>query len=635
MEGHAPFQHLILSVVLLLTALAQSLMAQGRVVVGPNVQVSMDGDVAHVESSLAADPANPLHLVGTAITFTAPTHAETKAYSSFDGGWTWVGASLPENNRHGAWDTQPGIGSTGTAYMVTMQFTGDTAGYDAIAFYRSENGGETWERPVHLGSNGPYDRPGIVVDQSHGRFRGHVYVTATTGDKTLGLAELFRSADDGRTFDEPRNLQCRGAESPLVLSDGTLWVDCTCDLTTDHSFKKSAECVTTSLDGGVTFTPFTYLPFFNTNAVYAVDTSARFRDRIYAVQLEQSAMPRDKRSDKQRPSRAVLRYSTDRGRSWSTPQPVAPPGAAGATQYLPAIAVNGKGVLGVFWFETTEPNFNTYYFPGTTLYFRSNTYFTASLDGGLSFLQPRRVSTKSSSPANPENLAITQIKATDPGKHTPSFFTAYSRWRDAGDYTGLTATVDGAFHPFWPDARRGAFQLYTSRIEIDSTARIPTAVRSTREVDKETEILFGPPVVPQTRSSGDMLLARIRNVSTDTICGPLSAEVKVKQPLAVLRAPKMARLTQIFDASAARWDTAATIDYRQAMGDLVCLAPGATTEAVEWHFKNAALEQLELVIHIRAGDRPGSGSRKAASLPSKSSRFERVDSLPHTPVYYR
>ena len=45
---------------------------QVRIAVGPNVLVSRDGDVSHVESAVAANPGDPLNLVATAITFTLP-----------------------------------------------------------------------------------------------------------------------------------------------------------------------------------------------------------------------------------------------------------------------------------------------------------------------------------------------------------------------------------------------------------------------------------------------------------------------------------------------------------------------------------------------------------------------------------
>src|SRR6266545_2543159 len=182
----------------LLAPLSVTTSGQRRIVVGPNVLVSRDGDVAHVESHVAANPRNPQNLLGTAITFTSPTiGTETKVYASYDGGWTWTDRYFPDQRQQGAWDPQVAFGVTGTAYFVTMVYTNDSMTYDAVAFYRSEDGGLTWSKPVHLGFN--YDRNAIGVDNSPGRFRGRVYVISHGARGGVNGAQLFRSSDDGRT----------------------------------------------------------------------------------------------------------------------------------------------------------------------------------------------------------------------------------------------------------------------------------------------------------------------------------------------------------------------------------------------------------------------------------------------------
>ena len=79
--------------------------AQVRIAVGPNVLVSRDGDVSHVESAVAANPSDSLNLVATAITFTLPQGGYVnKTYATFDGGFSWYDARLPEDRDLGSID---------------------------------------------------------------------------------------------------------------------------------------------------------------------------------------------------------------------------------------------------------------------------------------------------------------------------------------------------------------------------------------------------------------------------------------------------------------------------------------------------------------------------------------------------
>ena len=107
-----------------LTLTREVLAQEYGIIVAPNVRVSRDGDVAHAESDVAANPRDALNLLGSAQTFTSPGVAwETKAYASFDGGWTWVDSYFPDQRAFGAIDARAGFGLTGTAYMVVNRHT--------------------------------------------------------------------------------------------------------------------------------------------------------------------------------------------------------------------------------------------------------------------------------------------------------------------------------------------------------------------------------------------------------------------------------------------------------------------------------------------------------------------------------
>jgi hypothetical protein len=584
--------------------------SRGRIIVAPNVQVSLDGDFAHVEPHLASDPGNANHLVGSAIAFT-PSGAgyETKAYSSFDGGWTWHGSELPGNGDFGSWDTQAAIGIRGSAYVVTNQYVGDSdSAPDAVAVYRSVDGGNSWSGPSRLGYGEEYDRNAIVVDRSSGKYRGRIYVVSHASD---GM-HLFRSADDGRDFEGPVRTGCGAGNDLLILSDGTLWFPCWNDgrLAT----RLGRNVAATSTDGGATFS-FTGLGSRWAYAIYAVDTSPRFRDRIYVIERENSRplTSAERRGTTDAPRHLVLRWSDDRGKTWGPPRRVALPSTPGATQFLPAIAVNGSGTLGVLWFETTTVRFGRDDFtearpePG----FASNVYFTASLDGGSTFLHPRRLSTVASEPAHTANFALTRVEPMRRGARSVLFFSAYSRWRAGGDYIGLASDVDGAFHPFWPDARRGAFQIYSSRVVVDTAAiHVPShAAKNTGDVNRFVQIVFGPQVAPDSDEEG-VLLAKLRNVSSDTLWGPLEVHVTFADFSGTRKLQPLTNGPLIFDPTAKRWALEATISYASAFRDIPYLAPGATTESIAWRMRRAGRVQRQLMFTVR---RPGGTTIRSPS----------------------
>ena len=76
------------------------------------------------------------------------------------------------------------------------------------------------------------------------------------------------------------------------------------------------------------------------------------------------------------------------------------------------------------------------------------TYFAASIDGGENFTSPVTVSDSVSCPDPSANQDV------------------LTRFAYGGDYMGLAVTADNAFYPAWPDARNGAFQIYTARVKV-------------------------------------------------------------------------------------------------------------------------------------------------------------------------
>ena len=566
-----------------------------RIVVGPNILVSRDGDIAHCETMIAANPTDPKNLLGGSIVMIRPDGgAANKAYVSFDGGSTWADVSFPREMEHGGADPQVGFGITGTAYFVGLS--------KGMNFYRSEDGGKTWSEPILLGRG--HDHEMLITDHTYGPYAGRVYLTDETdvpGSTELEDLQmrrrvvLFRSLDDGRSFIGPVEV-ARGnntglaAQNLLVLSDGTLFIPMVeyPNYAIDKEASTWKAVFSLSTDGGVTFSSrrlIAEVAFGGVKVmrkiqgsgrvdqmagpVFAVDPGGKFRDRIYAAWT-------DLENDRYR---LVLSWSGDRGKTWSAPKPLDPGAPAYASQFQPMIAVNPDGVLGVYWYDTEG-------FPSRD---RFDISFTASVDGGETFLPKTRVSSATSNPFGSGNLRPGPFVRTDRGLVTASFVSGMSRWPNGGDYIGMTAGTDGIFHPFWTDGRTGTYQLYTAAIRVLAGGQpaMPVPEKAAASLSDKVTLVFDP--IQYDRATQEVLLpVRLKNISKETLYPPFNVEIKeLAHPYSV-KSHEETDTPTILNASNDKTGVGATFDYSKALHDLESLEPEAVTDAVLWRFKAAS-----------------------------------------------
>ena len=565
-----------------------------RIVVGPEIPVSSDGDVPHVELMVAAHPRDARRLIGAAITGTKRFGGMAdKLYVSSDGGYAWTDVDLPEQRIFGSGDPQVAFGAAGTAYFTSLTNKFDTASKrDRVGLfvYRSNDGGLEWGAPIDLGFG--YDHEQIVVDHTGGPLAGRVYIGALYGYPVYRVG-IFRSTDDGRSFVGPVEVANGKGEyginvvNLLVLSDGTLFVPFA-----DFEFKPDQRKTNphsnfwfaTSRDGGETFTPAKkFFQQFRGNRdslglttfpVFAVDTSTTYRDRLYLVWT-------DFRSGR---ARLLFSMSTDRGERWSDPRLIDPSVPATADQYQPAMAVSNDGTLAISWFDSR----------GTTGGHHYHEYFTASVDGGATFLPPRRVSTAVSSALGAGNLALYSSEFRYPADSLRvALLSAANRWASGGDYMGLTADADGVFHPWWADSRTGTFQIYTARVRVDRAGanvalagRSPDSKWSRGAVTSSVHLVFGLASYDSITHTF-ALPVRLRNDDARAIRGPIVVEIGGFGNGLVGENADRGHAPSIVNAANGKQGDGATFEYAAggALGDEGVLEPGAQTASVVWRLR--------------------------------------------------
>jgi hypothetical protein len=139
------------------------------------------------------------------------------------------------------------------------------------------------------------------------------------------------------------------------------------------------------------------------------------------------------------------------GESWSAPRVVSddasPPNRGNRpNNFMPTIAVNNSGVVGISWYDRRDNPDNLSYW----------VRFSASVDGGATWLPSLRVSTHAN------------LKKEDDFRF------------NGGDTSGLTADVDGAFHPLWIDNRTGIHQMWTTTVTVKKRQKAKEKRRAAR-----------------------------------------------------------------------------------------------------------------------------------------------------------
>lgn len=415
---------------------------------GPgNIQVSADFLVTpdatgfqpetQAEPFVAANPEREGHLVAAyqeGRFFDGAARSLAFAVST-DGGRRWRRGLLPAvTTLNGgtfprASDPWVAFGNGGRVYYASLLVDGGVLGdappRSAIALSSSGDGGETWGDPVivhQAGATEFNDKEVVVVDtRDDSPYQGRVYVAWVHLRSSSFNLVVSHSTDDGRSFSPPAAVRTDGVNigiMPVVGPGGVVhavWEHATRlgpNRYTDLQIVSSR-----SEDGGLTWSEAVTVDSLGTYEVPDLRTGEGLpslavdpgNGNLYVAWTDDDFSPGV--------SQVLFSRSTDGGRTWSPRRRISG-GPKKAASFTPAVAVNGRGQVGVAFYSLRNDRSRRYL---------ADEFIVFSNDGGRTFGPARRVS-----------------GATFDTRFAAVTFSGFF----LGDYQGLAAGRQ-TFHPVW------------------------------------------------------------------------------------------------------------------------------------------------------------------------------------------
>ena len=592
------------SICLLITLMATSASVAGAQTAGPghmsvraNVQVSKGhANWSHDEVILAVDANNPNKMLACSIVL-IPELAKrtTTIYRSDNGGTSWEPSLTVENVAESS-DPTCLFDEDGLAYFSVMG--GDEYLPEFIDLYRSRNGGQSWmaSSRLRVASQG-YDRQFLVSDSTKGRLHGRLYLNVSSFvrslddngfDNVLWGVSLLHSDDHGVNWSAPAQR--------LAPLGNRVWKPGNCDVLGDgqvicvfaeqekarpQSERETTELIRVirSLDGGESLDlPTTissteqsldlsfYLPHITVDGHSAV-----FRNRAYVVWSETHRGV----------ARIKCSYSDDAGKTWSAPV-LASDSENSQIDFLPQIAVNRRGILGVMWYRRNN---------GPDLGY--DVRFTASLDGGTTFLPSVQVSENHLAVDKGETWPVRAVVEGDLGDLFGDIaddrprrsgntihlnLVRYVKHLTGGETAGFIADATGSFHALWVDDRTGVDQLWTTSIDVEGTPINIGDPKLPGGYDVSKDMLLLTDRIVNDKNTTISATVRLRNDSPRTLEGPIE--------LRVVSIDSEVGTLEIVDSENREKGPGATWHVRGSVDNTI-LGPGETSQPLTLSFRLA------------------------------------------------
>jgi len=622
---------------------------------GPNHLVSVPTpSMSRNEVWVAASRNDPNSFVAVFHAGGSPLTTGCESMVSKDGGQVWRRVRLPDETD--CFDPMVASGANGQFYVTYSAWRapnpelGVWRGVSApIRTYTSLDNGDTWAPPVNLITPLRPDHQREGVDLSGGRCNGRVYIAWVEfpSQTVPGKFHTFLHYLDaeGKTQSKPKLVhtteEARPVSlEPVVLSDGTLLLPIWYQViyyggmvaVLDSSSEHRPVYVVRSSDGGETFGPpekvvevgapvwRTRIHRFGGQAtapVFAVDASqsSHYRDRLYAVWNDTRAGTT---------TDIWLIWSADKGRTWSAPVKVndfaAPESETQPpdVRLTPVVAVNQDGVVGVAWYDRRDD-------PTRRCW---KQYFSASLDGGRTFLKNEPISTAPSCPPPNKppmvevynersakelrswdelrrearragadygsagleelgNQAKARVRAEAGLAATSRMHVSFDPGRAEfqGHYTGLTAATDGSFLAVWADGRRGNQEMYSAKVRVVTEPR-ETGRLESRKLNDVVDVIAGD--VSYDEASGiTTMQVKLHNRSDRPIHPPLVLRVRH-----VVVGPKnvAANAEKGSESTGGEWD------FSTLLGMQKRLDPGTISEPRVVRLRSTTDHGLDLIL---------------------------------------
>jgi len=420
--------------------------------VGSNVDVSNECG-PQSETYITLNPASSKSLAaGSNEIFRDPM----RGYFSTDSGSTWGAVDVPlppplQGTNDTRFGSDPSLvfdsrGNLFYSYIVVYFGGGNGVDGSQMAVARSTDSGKSYPQLTlfgfQSGSNHFNDKPMITADANPvSPFRDRVYVAwdaAGGGNAIDGGIRLARSSDAGATFsvariDNPSGPSQGIGAVPFVGPNGEVYVAW-------NDYKNNLIAFNRSFDGGVTWDAQRTIS--QKTAAFDVGIPAElFRRALVYPACDADRSPSAHRGrlhcswmdlTPAGVTDILISSSDDRGLTWTAPHPV--------TDQLPQLVDRFNHWLAVDPL-TGDVNLSFYDTRNDTTgsRFMTDTFFTQSVDGGVTFRSP--------------NVRVSSVSSNEHDCNGVFPCSAINYGNQQGDYEGL-ASRGGVSHPIWTDSRR-------------------------------------------------------------------------------------------------------------------------------------------------------------------------------------